>query len=207
MDLAVFLSAWQVHHTGFGSSGCLCKLTYCLQLCFSICFVEDDSLACSQGIWLLCVWVLLCAWQDTKCSGNMLIEIFEWYKLILEPSGSWSGLGLLQGKSARREQRADIFTSSLIFLQMEKGNLNFGERTAIEGRKRSEKWTGFRLIQHRFLLSRVVMFSFYSRDNIGVAGLAKCAFSGGKWEDYTPFGISDCSSTKCSYFIHLYYSQ
>lgn len=59
---------------------------------FSVCFVGDDSLACSQGICLLCmcVWVLLCAWQDTKCSGNMLIDISELYKLILEPSAGWS---------------------------------------------------------------------------------------------------------------------
>lgn len=62
-------------------------------------------------------------------------------------------------------------------------------------------------MRDRFLLSRVVMFSFYSCGNIGVAKLAKCAFSGGKWEDYTPFVISDCSSPKCSYFIHLYYSD
>lgn len=45
-----------------------------------------------------------------------------------------------------------------------------------------------------YLLSMLVMFSFDSSGSIGVARLAKCAFSEGKWEVETPFGIWDFSS-------------
>lgn len=65
--------------------------------------------------------------------------------------------------------------------------------------------------QIRFLLPSVATFSSHSRDNIGVAGVVKCALSGSKWENYPAFGISDCSSSKMFHFhafihYHLLYN-
>lgn len=62
-------------------------------------------------------------------------------------------------------------------------------------------------VQVSFVYCRMIMFSFYGCSNIGEAGLGKYAFSRGKWEDCTPFGILDCSSPKCSHVIYLYYSK